>query len=692
MIKYNKFLVILILLFCLIILFACGEATVSPVSSIVITNLPQTEYFLGDDLNLNDAQVTVIYDNNSSTIIPITREMISGFDSNVVGKQTLTVTYENVYSFFTVNVIYPPIYSISFVNTENYKKNYVVGESLDINNLFIIANYSNGYTSKVNVTNEMISGFDSSIIGTKTLSITYSGKVCTFSIDVNEKIIVNTQLVAPTKNSYVVGDDLDLTGGKIFIAYNDNSHVYLDLKVLDDNNEITINCLNFENDLRRFKNDMLTTSVNVLYKTYSFSFNVTVSQLKISSVDIKKYPDDLIVYQKNIDVSSGVITVVYNNSTSKDMNLDDECIILDLSNIDINSINIVDGYNFEIKVLVNPNNPNNYVSKECNVKVVQSTPEELIIIPSTSLKYYQGTNLDFSTWKYKIRLNNDQFNILPSSKTDEDFVSNEMVDLNNINVNKVGKQIVRFVYVLSNNSRLVKDVEIEILQKTITNIYVSTNYNHVYEQGDAFNFSSLLLNVEYNDNTIEENISVTIDMLKDRNQIQIESLTDLTNEVSSSDFNNYLFISYQDNRFNISSDVAFEYIVVKKCINIELRNEPKKKYVLNSDFLFDWEVYVEYIDGTGDFFTQDDLKDSIWTFENIDFSSINTYQVKLMYAHSKFIEYEINVTNNIILEGFKDSFIGFINEGININSNTLLYDVLEDLSVKESTISLFDFT
>ena len=53
--------------------------------------------------------------------------------------------------------------------------------------LTVEATYSDGSTSVVTVTSDMVSGFDSSVAGTQTLTVTYGDCTATFDVEVIEE-------------------------------------------------------------------------------------------------------------------------------------------------------------------------------------------------------------------------------------------------------------------------------------------------------------------------------------------------------------------------------------------------------------------------------------------------------------------------------------------------------------------------
>ena len=78
-----------------------------------------------------------------------------------------------------------PLSSLSIASNP-YKTSYFVGEELDLTGLAVEAYYSDDSTSRVEVTLDMVSGFDSSVPGVQTLTVTYSDCTATFDVEVVE--------------------------------------------------------------------------------------------------------------------------------------------------------------------------------------------------------------------------------------------------------------------------------------------------------------------------------------------------------------------------------------------------------------------------------------------------------------------------------------------------------------------------
>lgn len=104
------------------------------------------------------------------------------------------------------------------------KTNYFIGEPLDVTGGKVTVTRQTGPDEIIDLTANMVTGFDSETAGTKTLTITYQEKTTTFDVTVSEVTLTKIEWKAePTKKSYSVGESLDVTGGVITATYSDNS-------------------------------------------------------------------------------------------------------------------------------------------------------------------------------------------------------------------------------------------------------------------------------------------------------------------------------------------------------------------------------------------------------------------------------------------------------------------------------------
>ena len=98
-------------------------------------------------------------------------------------KVTLIVNGEHE-AYVKVTEVQPE--SINITSTP-YKTSYYVGEELDLSGLEVQVVYLDGYAYGITVTNDMVSGFDSSVAGILTLTVTYGDYTATFDVEVIEE-------------------------------------------------------------------------------------------------------------------------------------------------------------------------------------------------------------------------------------------------------------------------------------------------------------------------------------------------------------------------------------------------------------------------------------------------------------------------------------------------------------------------
>ena len=125
---------------------------------------------------MTGGKVTVTRENDPDEIVDLTASMVTGFESETAGTKTLTITYQEKTTTFDVTVSEVTLTKIEW-KTEPTKKNYSVGESLDVTGGVITATYSDNSTKDIDVTADMVSGFNSAAVAEQqALTVTYGTK------------------------------------------------------------------------------------------------------------------------------------------------------------------------------------------------------------------------------------------------------------------------------------------------------------------------------------------------------------------------------------------------------------------------------------------------------------------------------------------------------------------------------------
>lgn len=142
----------------------------------------KTAYNYGEELNLAGGELLLTYSDNSTETVDITAAMISGYDKNKVGKQTVTVTYEGKTVTFDVTVT--AVLTGITLDAANVKTDYIVGEELDLTGLKVTATYSDNTTKDVALSDVTVSGYDKDTTGDQILTVSYESKTATFTVSV----------------------------------------------------------------------------------------------------------------------------------------------------------------------------------------------------------------------------------------------------------------------------------------------------------------------------------------------------------------------------------------------------------------------------------------------------------------------------------------------------------------------------
>ncbi|MBO7377452.1 MAG: bacterial Ig-like domain-containing protein, partial [Clostridia bacterium] len=197
----------------LIALFLVGCGETSPSRVIVLkAESNRIIYELGDPLDLT---VNAKYSDGSKA--DISDFEVIGYDENLLGPQTITVSFGGKSVELEIIVVEPRVVVKSVEAVDNKAESgYERGESLD---LTVTAYYSDG--TEETIENYVISGFDGTIVGTQTVTVSFEGKSAVIEITVNQPVLLGVELIDnKAESGYERGDSLDLT---VYALYSDGS-------------------------------------------------------------------------------------------------------------------------------------------------------------------------------------------------------------------------------------------------------------------------------------------------------------------------------------------------------------------------------------------------------------------------------------------------------------------------------------
>ena len=197
-------------------------AVINNVNHIEVIPPTKTNYKYGEDLNLAGSSIKVVMEDGTIRNEKITKDMITGYEKTTPGQQMITVTYkddkQNTYTgYFSVTVGEDYIKEMKFVSPT--KKQYIIGDTLDLTGGSITEVYASGKLgNKYNLTKDIVSGFDSTTPGTKTITVTFKDNTYKYTVNVEDRLLGVSIKDLPNKTTYKKGESLDLTGATLNVT------------------------------------------------------------------------------------------------------------------------------------------------------------------------------------------------------------------------------------------------------------------------------------------------------------------------------------------------------------------------------------------------------------------------------------------------------------------------------------------
>ena len=244
------------------------EVVENTVESIVVKTAPTNdEYWAGENFDVTGMTIEATYRDGTKQIVPVTNEMVKDGQTLKNNQTFITVEYEDKTVTQKITVKVNTVVELKITNKTN-KETYVVGQDFNSSGMIVIAKYAKG--EEISVTDyEVIDGTNLQKEQT-IITVKYEGLTATYPITVLEKSITGVVLEsAPTKNEYIqYKEELDLSGGKIKISYNDGTNETIDIMT---STEIVVSGFD--------KNVAGKQTITLTYMGYSVTFEVEVKEL-----------------------------------------------------------------------------------------------------------------------------------------------------------------------------------------------------------------------------------------------------------------------------------------------------------------------------------------------------------------------------------------------------------------------------
>ena len=287
------------------------------ITGIDIASMPtKTTYIKGEGLDLTGGIITVTYSDDTFTEVDMTSDEVevTGYDSNLVGNQTLTISYEEQTTTFEITVR-NEITGIAVATTPN-KTSYTVGEELDLTGGVITVSYEDGTTADVDMLSAevQVTGYNSTQIGNQTITVSYAGHTATFNVTVRNEVREIGIASAPSKISYIRGEELELAGGVITVTYVDGSTENVDMT----SEEVEVTGYD--------RTELGTQTITVSYGGHTAQFEVEVRN-EVTGIALKNTPSKTTyVRGEELDLTGGVITISYEDGTTTEIDMTSELV------------------------------------------------------------------------------------------------------------------------------------------------------------------------------------------------------------------------------------------------------------------------------------------------------------------------------------------------------------------------------
>ena len=267
------------------------------IKDIKLTNPNKLIYKVNEKMDLTGGKLTpVMASGIASPAIPMTNTdvTITGFDTTTVGAKIVKVSYKGISKTFGITV--EDGYSEMKIKTLPTKTEYKYGESLDLTGGTIEITKDSGTKETINITKDMVSGYNSKKLGAQILTVTYQGLTQQFVVKV-EDYIASLKIQKPTKVEYEYGEDIELTGGKVSIIMASGA--------ISESTAMTGAMITGYNPKAEG-----TQTIKVEYKGLQGNFQVKVED-KIKGISVNTEPDKTeYKYGENLDITGATIDVV----------------------------------------------------------------------------------------------------------------------------------------------------------------------------------------------------------------------------------------------------------------------------------------------------------------------------------------------------------------------------------------------
>ena len=271
------------------------------VQSIEIIEGFKYQYELNETPDFSNVKARIIYNDGTSKDVTASDLEFGKLDTSVAGKKSVTVSYGDFSTSFSVEVKAKAIESIvrELVSIEYYSglpKVIYVNDTFYYEPLVIKANYSDNTSSTIKLSdnaNIKHSEIDTSKAGTQQLTFTYMGKTATVDVVISEVVLTEIEVDANSIPVTTEGTAFDPTGLVVYAIYNNNTTGIKipvnQLEIVESNGKVTISYQGVSTEITVIYTDPVVESLTITGTGYAETDNTIIigDELHTDAVTVK---------------------------------------------------------------------------------------------------------------------------------------------------------------------------------------------------------------------------------------------------------------------------------------------------------------------------------------------------------------------------------------------------------------------
>lgn len=383
--------------------------------SIEITNPPEKiSYVEGQDFDKTGMVVKANYNIEQPEVI--TDYTILDGTNLSLGQTSVTISYNNKNITQPIEVVKNTIESIKVQNPPT-RTEYWAGEDFDAQGMVIEATYKDGST--VVVTDYTIQDGKNLKNGQTAVTIEYEGKTTTQPITVKINTVEKIEIKqGPNKVKYVVGQNFDKTGMIVEATYADETVKQVEDYTIQNGTNLQVE----------------QTSVTIEYEGKTATQSISVEEKLVTSISVKTMPIKTVYnqYREELDLTGGVIEIVYNDNSKEEMQMTSEEVIhsgfdnmqAGTETITLTYMGKTTQFNIEVIEVAKPLN-SNFDNMQGNVKRIRAyyfsniSEKEYTIINIELNNILRANENDKIEYYYYLSSNQNENNIVNWIKVNE---------------------------------------------------------------------------------------------------------------------------------------------------------------------------------------------------------------------------------------------------------------------------------